>query len=272
MASSNFFLVKDIFESVKFALENGFSGIEIWGDVHHCYVDDFSKEAEQGDRLRMLLKESHLKIALHSPMFGINIASVNYGIRKESIRQVKAAVDLAQDLEGDILVIHSGKKPSLLPLVKERVFDLNKEAITEIKNYAQGKGVKAVLENCGVEKDDWEENLADFIRLVNTCDIDVCLDMGHAHCSSWGLKETLDALKDKIKHIHIHDNDKSCDQHLPIGMGNIDYPIFSPFLKEFSGMIVHEIQYPQDYKGGTLKSKKELDKLLLGERESANTV
>lgn len=261
MATSNFCLVKDIFESVRFAWENGFSGIEIWSDVPHCYVDDFSKEKAQRKKLQALLKESLLKVSLHSPISGINIASVNHGIRKESIRQVKAAVDLAQDLSSELLVIHPGKKQSILPIVKEMGFNLNIQSITEIKNYAMEKGVKVILENCGVETDDWEENLEDFTRLVNACDIKVCLDVGHAHCS-WGLKETFEALKDKIIHIHMHDNDKSYDQHLPVGMGSINYEYFTPFLKEFSGMIIHEVQYPKDYEGATLKSKKELDKLL----------
>ncbi len=263
MATSNFFMEKDIFESIKFARDNEFSGVEIWSDVPHCYVDEFSKGKEQWGKLKELLTKSKLQSAFHAPMFGINIASVNHGIRKESIRQVMAAIDLAQTVGSEIVVFHSGKRPAVITSsrVKEVTFSLNKEAIIAIKKYAQGKKVHAVLENCGVDKDDYEESLPDFMYLVESCEIDVCWDVGHSHCS-WGVKETFESLKDKIKHIHIHDNDRTYDQHLPVGMGNIDYQLVFPFLKKFSGMIVHEIQSIDNCEEKTIQSKKELDKLL----------
>ncbi len=263
MATSNFFLVKDVYEAVKFARDNEFSGVEIWSDVPHCYVDDFTRDKEQWSRLHTLLTESKMKSALHAPMFGINIASVNHGIRKESIRQVKASIDLAHTLGSEIVVFHSGKRPAVITpsRIKELTFNLNIDAILAIKNYAREKKVYAILENCGVDKDDYEESLSDFVHLVETCKIDVCWDVGHSHCS-WGVKETFESLKKKIRHIHIHDNDRSYDQHLPVGMGNIDYQLIFPFLKEFPGMIVHEIQSVDNCEEKTVQSKKELDKLL----------
>ncbi len=263
MATSNFFLVKNVFEAVKFAWDNEFSGVEIWSDVPHCYVNDFTQDKEQWGKLHKLLTESKMKSALHAPMFGINIASVNHGIRKESLRQVKAAIDLAHSLGSEIVVFHSGKRPAVITpsRVKEVTFNLNKESIIAIKRYAQEKKVEAVLENCGVDRDDYEESLADFVHLVESCEIDVCWDIGHSHCS-WGVKETFESLKDKIRHIHIHDNDRTYDQHLPVGKGNIDYQLIFPFLKEFPGMIVHEIQSMDNCEEKTVQSKKELDRLL----------
>lgn len=268
LAMSNFFLTKDVFQTVIFARENGFEGIEIWADVPFCHPDLFGKK--EREKLKKVLTENKLAYTLHGPMFGIDLGSINPGIRKESIRQTKAAIDLIKELDGKIVTIHPPKTPSRLPPVKEHIFQLAKEAISEMNQYGKEKGVTVILENCGVEFNDWEENLADFLRLVDECGVSVCLDIGHAHCSwrfspeftAGGLEKAQEALKEKIKVIHISDNHGKNDEHLPVGMGNISYQPVLSYLKNFSGMIVHEIQYPKDDEWATVESKKNLDKIL----------
>ncbi len=268
LAMSNFFLSKDVPQTISFAQKHGFTGIEIWAEVPFCHPDLFGERERK--KLKKMLNENGLVYTLHSPMFGIDIGSVNPGIRKESIRQTKAGIDLIKELDGEIIIIHPPKtpfkmssqdKPSRFSVVKKHVFQLAKEAIGEIKQYAKKKGITVVLENCGVEFNDWEENLADFLSLVDECKVNVCLDIGHAHCS-WGLEKTFQAVKEKIKCIHISDNRGKRDEHLPVGMGNINYHSILPDLRNFSGLIVHEIQYSQNDEWGTIESKKNLDKIL----------
>lgn len=259
LAMSNFFLTKDVFETVSFTLENGFKGIEVWADVPFCHPDLFGEKERK--KLKKALSENGLAYTLHGPMFGIDLGGVNPGIRKESIRQTKAAIDLIKELNGEIITIHPPKTPSRIPQVKEHIFQLAKEAISEINQYGEGKGITVALENCGVEFNDWEENLDDFLRLVDECAVSVCLDVGHAHCS-WGLEKTIEALKEKIKCIHISDNNGTKDEHLPVGMGNINFQSVLSFVRNFSGMIVHEIQHHKNYEWGTIESKKNLDRIL----------
>ncbi|MDR2613394.1 MAG: sugar phosphate isomerase/epimerase [Deltaproteobacteria bacterium] len=56
----------------------------------------------------------------------------------------------------------------------------------------------------------------------------MCLDIGHWHHSGMGvgwrnLGRWLDIAGDRVGHLHIHDNDGSADQHLPLGAGRIDF-------------------------------------------------
>jgi sugar phosphate isomerase/epimerase len=53
----------------------------------------------------------------------------------------------------------------------------------------------------------------------------VCLDLAHAFLSKVDLKQWVDELSPYVKHIHINDNDKQQDLHLPVGSGQMDWSI-----------------------------------------------
>ncbi|MDR3155328.1 MAG: sugar phosphate isomerase/epimerase [Deltaproteobacteria bacterium] len=91
-----------------------------------------------------------------------------------------------------------------------------------------------VLEACGAKL--FLENTADrspcaIRRLLGFLPEDragMCLDVGHWHHSGMGagwrnLGRWLDMAGDRVGHLHLHDNDGSADQHLPLGTGLIDY-------------------------------------------------
>jgi sugar phosphate isomerase/epimerase len=91
-----------------------------------------------------------------------------------------------------------------------------------------------VLEVCGSKL--FLENTADrsplaIRRLLDLLPADragMCLDVGHWHHSGMGagwrnLDRWLDIAGDRAGHLHIHDNDGTADQHLPLGLGEIDY-------------------------------------------------
>ena len=67
--------------------------------------------------------------------------------------------------------------------------------------------------------------------------IALCLDMGHWFSFSQGqtrdnLEAWLDAYGARLRHLHLHDNDGSFDQHLGLGQGDIDWPRFFTVLEE----------------------------------------
>jgi sugar phosphate isomerase/epimerase len=63
-----------------------------------------------------------------------------------------------------------------------------------------------------------------------------CLDVGHWHSLGMGaefgnLPEWAALSKGRLGHIHIHDNDGTADQHLPIGKGRIDFGLLWELLR-----------------------------------------
>lgn len=67
------------------------------------------------------------------------------------------------------------------------------------------------------------------VRQVDDPRLNICLDIGHAHAfSRWSVVEWIWALGGQLTYMHLHDNDGSGGQHLPLGQGTISLPdIFS---------------------------------------------
>jgi len=66
-------------------------------------------------------------------------------------------------------------------------------------------------------------------------DIELLLDLGHANMGKKPLHDYyFRKFKDRIGHIHMHDNDGSHDQHLPIGKGTINWKKIVRHLKRIN--------------------------------------
>ena len=52
--------------------------------------------------------------------------------------------------------------------------------------------------------------------------LDICLDIGHAHCfSKHSVTDWIDQLGHRIGYVHLHDNHGDTDEHLGLGQGSI---------------------------------------------------
>lgn len=255
ISSSNLALTASLEESIEFAQRHAFSCLEIWADFPHAYPDSMDKSERQ--RIKKMCHITGMDLAVHSPMFDINIASLNPGIREESIRQVKASIDLAADLEAKIVVVHSGISPFPLPAVKEIAKEHNLEALQTCVSLAKKRGVDLALENIGLSERNLDDSLDEFCLLLDTLGVGATFDLAHAYLS-WGISVALERLKEKIIHVHINDAKGRTDSHLPVGLGEIDYSSVNGFLAQFDGMMIIEVFYPADFEGGILQSREKL--------------
>jgi len=81
----------------------------------------------------------------------------------------------------------------------------------------------------------------------NEC-LGVCLDTGHAALGQ-GPKQWIDGLAGRIITLHLHDNDGTADQHLPPGLGVIDWDetLTALFATAYGGPIVSEARMPEGW-------------------------
>ncbi len=131
-------------ESVRFALDCGFDGIEIQTD----YLPD-TKE-EQKKIIEMAMREG-LDVSLHAPCADINIASLNKGIRKESIAQVKNAIDIAEKFNLRVVTFHPGRLSSARENEADK-WNVLMDSVSEIAQYSKTKKVYSAIENMELRK------------------------------------------------------------------------------------------------------------------------
>ena len=87
-----------------------------------------------------------------------------------------------------------------------------------------------VLEN--VWEEDPELHL-ELLEKMKSCWFGFCLDTGHQHSfSTTTMDKWLQTVWPYLKEVHLHDNDGSYDDHLPVGAGTIDFTRLFNFLSE----------------------------------------
>src|SRR3954447_17740155 len=70
------------------------------------------------------------------------------------------------------------------------------------------------------------------------------LDVGHAHAAGPGtLEALLQSFGDRLVHVHVHDNDGTADQHLPLGDGTLDVDAAARALhaQQYDGLVTIEV-------------------------------
>lgn len=253
VAMSSFYFIKDAYEAALWASENSFAGIELWADVPFLFVD-----AVKPGVLKKIGRINNLRFSLHSPIYGINISSVNPGIMAESIRQVRRAVTWSKYLNIERVIIHPGDSPSSSVDIKNKSIAILKDSVSSILEEAGESAPEILIENIAINSRDTLSEIDGFVSFLDSSNLCCCLDAGHANIR-WGLERTVSSLKDYVREVHVSDNDSLSDMHLPAGDGIIDW---SP-LKELALMdipFVHEVRDPDDLAAGLIRSRSCLEK------------
>jgi len=168
-------------------------------------------------------------------------------------------LDIARDLGANELVVHPPWFHGMDKL-KRNASKVLKQAIERARAY----GVELLFENTnkGPFKD--PEKLLELFRAFP--EAYMCLDVGHMHVSQQSTEKEMkmiDALKERIVYLHVHDNDGSRDQHLELGTCNgtgVRYEKLLRYIQKRCNLKkaiseVHEIS-------GTKRTAKKLERIL----------
>lgn len=175
-----------------------------------------------------------LKISIHTPISDMNIASLNYPIRRETIHQIKKSIAKTSDY-ANIFVIHPGYISPMASHNLDKALEKNNDSLKSIANFARDLGVKATVENM-VNVNFLMGKYPEEIKNMMRDGIGFTFDVGHANTAN----AIDDFLKMKIDHVHAHDNNGKDDEHLILGLGNIDWKHVIGGLKGYKGDFVVE--------------------------------
>lgn len=191
-----------------------FGGIEIYYEGNH---------SESTKNIQDILSTGNLKPYMHAPFSDLNIASLNKVILNESKKQIKNSIDVAREINSEIVTVHFGRYSPLGLSYPEKAMHQNLESIREIQEYAQRQQVNISFENApnGFGAMYGPLNLIE--KLINEEGIAITLDIGHANTWDESIQEFMVRLNDSIAHIHLHDNNGESDGHMSIGSGNLDF-------------------------------------------------
>lgn len=185
-----------------------------------------------------------IDVYLHAPTIDMNPASLNPGMRGETLVQIKETVDMAVEIGALAITVH----PGLIHRLEDRIRDMGKyyslETLAEANQYAEDRGVILSLENMPNRYKYFCNNEEEHSYFLRESGAQATIDLGHANTNG-DIKPFL-AMK-KICYYHLSDNNGDKDQHLSLGEGNMDLKL----LKDIDKVIIELNNYQN-----VLKSRK----------------
>ena len=234
-------------------------------------------QGEERDKFVHFVRQ--FKVAgAHLPFTGLNPIAANPRLKQESINQLKTGIKLASQLGMNYVVMHAaGDNPNLD--LKRKMLCWTEE-IAKLTYWAQSHSVILTIENSDSLLD--LKCLATVVREINSENLRITLDVGHAHMRSvpplltypvkelalraldispipflfkksmpyeeYGSVENFVAVeRDLIFSLHLHDYNGKRD-HLRLGDGKIDFSFLSTLNeKELPGPLILESEFNDHY-------------------------
>ncbi len=240
--STGSFYEQSIFDCLEPMRNAGFGTIEICSFPKHLDYHDVAAVNRAKNEMDRLGLEPY---SMHAPFRNeIDITSPDASQRDHSIREVMRAADSASALAVKYLVIHPGPERADIPR-SERLqrMDLAAESLNRIARYCREKKVGLVLENMLPHL--FTGPVRELLWIVGSmveCDVGLCLDTGHASLSG-DLFGVVHKVSGHLWMIHASDNGGRFDDHLPPGMGKIDWERLLAQLAriKFGGTLILEL-------------------------------
>jgi sugar phosphate isomerase/epimerase len=219
--------------------EAGFQGVEIFCSRGHF---DYTSKEEIRAMAGTLADHRLFLASLHAPMsrdlsqtreggMPLSICEVERVRRIEAMDELKRAIDVAEELPYQRMVLHMGG-PRETPDPRKR--DAAFSSLEHLILHAHHAGVTIAVENTTSEMGD-PSYLRAFVDETRLTGLRFNFDIGHAHLADGPEEEritkTFEPLCDLVAAVHLHDNHGDKDEHLPPFDGTIDWKAAVKILK-----------------------------------------
>ncbi len=221
----------------------GIPAVEIFCARQHIDYRDKGQIRELG----LWFRDNPLTLhSLHSPMYSdeyggrsgpdavINLTERAKAERIRMVDEIKRAIEVSESVPFRYLIQHIG-------VLHEEFNDFKVEAafsaLEPLSIFARQRGVNILIENIPNELST-AERLQHFLAVTHL-DLNFVFDTGHANLAG-GVEGEFNTMKDRIRSLHVHDNDGKEDKHLFPFLakgGTINWPrtmeLFRPLAAQF---------------------------------------
>lgn len=186
-----------------------------------------SVSSKKIDEVRAAL-EHKPSLSIHAPFMDLSPGAVDSLVRESTLRRFGQTLDIAEILGPKAIVFHSGYEKWKYALNMDIWLEKSLMTWQPLNARAASIGVKIAIENIF---EDEPSNLKLLMEEMNSANFGICFDTGHFNLfSKEPLEFWMSSLKPYLIELHLHDNDRSSDQHLPVGDGTFDF-------KDFFGLL-----------------------------------
>lgn len=219
-----------------------------------------SKTLDSISREVILQLKNHLdynpSLTIHAPFMDLSPGAVDSKVRAVTMERFYHVLDIAKELKVKCVVFHSGYEKWKYALNIDLWLEQSLLTWRPLVKKAEEIGAKIAIENIFENE---PTNLRMLIEKMKNNSFGICFDSGHFNLfSKVSLEDWLGHLKPYIIELHLHDNNKTSDQHLPIGEGTFDFGKLFSAMKGKDLIYTLEAHNPENAK----KSMAQLNKFI----------
>jgi len=169
-------------------------------------------------------------LTIHAPFMDLSPGAVDKKIREITIKRFIQVFYVAEAIRPKVIVFHSGYEKWKYAHRIDVWLEGSLKTWKPFLKRAAEIGTKIAIEN--IFEDD-PTNLRLLMEKLGSEMFGVCFDTGHCNLfTRVPLEEWITQLKPYIIELHLHDNNKTFDEHLAIGDGTFDFETLFTNLKD----------------------------------------
>lgn len=181
-------------------------------------------------------------VSLNPTYLDLNLASLNHGIRAETVRQLRAGLEACHDLAVGMLVVFPGRRHVLAPAPMADSYATLLDELGPLADRAGELGVTLGLENGPTNFLDRAGQVAQLCRDVASPHVRAVFDVANSHMvenPAEGVRE----IAPWLGLVHLSDTTKARWQHAPVGRGDVAFADFARALDAtgYTGPSIMEI-------------------------------
>ena len=211
---------------IDFAIEN-----RINPEIYFSAVDLDACHEKDVQYLSKMLEENQLETTVHGPFMDLSPGGVDKRIKEVTFDRLLKTIQLSRFFEPKMIVFHPGYERWKFDGDVKLWLESSLQTWRRLVKEAEGVGLTLAVENVFEESPDSIKNL---LEEIHSPHFRFCFDTGHHHVfSKTPLHLWMDALREFLSEVHLHDNHKEMDEHLPVGEGGFDFNQFFALLSQY---------------------------------------
>lgn len=211
-----------------FAIKN-----RIHPEIYFSAEDLDACQEKDAKQLAETLRQSGLEITFHGPFMDLSPGGVDKRIKEVTLDRFTKVIELALLFKPRAIVFHPGYEKWKFDGNVKLWLESSLQTWKPLVKDAEELGLTLAIENVFEESPD---PLKSLLEEIDSTHFRFCFDTGHYHAftlSKTPLSDWFEALGKYTVEVHLHDNHRETDEHLPVGEGNFDFDQFFKLLSQY---------------------------------------
>jgi sugar phosphate isomerase/epimerase len=212
---------------VEFAIIN-----RIHPEIYFSAEDLDACEEKEARHLSEILQKNDLEITIHGPFMDLSPGGVDRRVKEVTLERFLKTIELASFFNPKMIIFHPGYEKWKFDGNVKLWLESSLQTWGPLVKEAEEMGVILAVENVFEETPDSIKNL---LEEIHSPHFRFCFDTGHHHVfSKTPLPIWMEALGGFLSEVHLHDNCRERDDHLPVGEGGFDFNQFFSLLAKWN--------------------------------------